>query len=622
MLSVSRIRLVGRNDMRCSECFGEMEQKPQGLVCKSCGFSVQIVDEDGAVVPEVETVSRDRGWLKWVIAAAVLLAALAGAGYWYSGLLEVSERGQIAVIANEPTRTPIVQTDAQNLIAYADLIEASPGQVRVLGEASCLRLSGDAGARVDQISWLDLSGNVVASLAPQLPANWSLAGACRSTSGRVQTLAGSADGLSLSGVDQEGTILWTRILSGDRRDAALHIMPGQTDQTIVLMRTGAQEFDLRVFDSAGQELWRRGISGTAPGPAPELTTNRVGDLVMAWNEQVTGGGLSLSVLALSAQNIVNFSQTYFERTVGLSGLAGDDLASTYILEGEAGFAVQKIRADGTPDWRRWLDASARPIGIVFDGSDLVVAAYQDGDLLFWRLNEAGQRSVAIPVPLGATVAKAYLESLDDTRARVTLWFDDGAQRGILVNLVRLREAAVIETGDFLPPSEPEAPGDAMVDTVDLAVPAEGPDQTTPSEEIAPVAMDPEPTIASEPPISSPVADTEGAIEAAPVQRDPSPEPEPETVEAPDQVASDPPVEVAPIEPARDAVSVAPEAICTFFCAALDNSEVTYPMTEAIVLGEDEALESLEARLEGIHERICADSGGQLVVESLPNCTAQ
>lgn len=72
-----------------------MEQKPQGLVCKSCGFSVQIVDEDGAVVPEIETVSRDRGWLKWVIAAAVLLAALqdaSGSQYFEYALLNASSR--------------------------------------------------------------------------------------------------------------------------------------------------------------------------------------------------------------------------------------------------------------------------------------------------------------------------------------------------------------------------------------------------------------------------------------------------------------------------------------------------------------------------------------------------
>ena len=614
-----------------------MEQKPEGLVCRSCGFSVQVLDEDGAVIPEIEPAASDRGGLKWLIASGLLLVALAGAGFWYWGVYDGAEQSPSVVIAEPPAQTNVVQADDQNLIAYTDAVDAGGDQVRVLGEASCLRLPGKAGDAVDQINWLDLSGTVVSSLVPQLPANWSLAAACRSKSGRVQTLASSADGLVLSGVDPNGAILWTRILAGDRRDAALAVLPGPTDQTLVRMRTGPQAFEVRTFDPAGQELWRREFIDVAPGRAPELTTNRVGDLVVAWNERSAEGDLALRVLALSAQNTVNFDETYSERTVGLSGLAGDDLANTYILEGEAGFSVQKIRADGTSDWRRWLDASARPIGIVFDGADLVVAAHQDDGLTFWRLNEAGQRSDAIPVSLEVLATQAHLEGLDDDRARITLWGEDGTHRQILVNLVRLREAAVIEAGEFLPSQEPERESDPIVDAispVEVPAQAERPIETDPGEATAPTDVDAEPVTRPEAPITPPVEDTEAASDAAPVERDPSPAPEPETTEAEEPVASDPPVEVTPPQPETEPVSSASnegtldpspraqEAMCTFFCAALDNSEVTYPMTETIELGEDEPLESLEARLEDIHDRICTDSGGQLVVESLPNCTAQ
>ena len=157
----------------------------------------------------------------------------------------------------------------------------------------------------------------------------------------------------------------------------------------------------------------------------------------------------------------------------------------------------------------------------------------------------------------------------------------------------------------------------VAETVDAPVPAELPTETTSLiEDPAPAEIDPEPLI-------TPAEEGgEAANEAASVERDPDPAPEPETSEVPARVEREPPVETTPSEPATDTIAAAPEAMCTFFCAALGNSEVTYPMTEVIELGEDEPLESLEARLEDIHARICTDSGGQLVVESLPNCTAQ
>lgn len=618
--------------MRCSECFGEMEHKPEGLVCKSCGFSVQVLSEDGEVVQEVEVQARRRFPVMWIAAGLISALLLGGAGYWLWLHPEAVRVDTYIADTPPPAATSAVSQDDQNLIAYDARTLDDGGQASVLGETSCLRLSEPPAQTPTAIDWLDRSGAISASLSPQLPANWRLMAACRSTSGRVVSIAKSTDGVVLSGHGLDGAILWTRLLPGDPDGADLTLLSEVSDQALLLSQLEPTVFELRAFDREGQELWRRSILNVAPGTRPTQTTNSVGDFILAWNEASESGDPVLRVLALSRQNTVNFNEAYSERTVRVASLASDELANTFVLEGAMGFSVQKLRADGTQDWRRWVDASARPIGVIADASGLIVAAHQDRSLIFWRLTGGGERSAPITVELDEAVSGARFDALDEDRARLTLTTATGAQRQVLINLVRLREAAELSASDpvtefesLAPPQEVEAPArseselsevrgsDAPVEDIEIAI--VDPIEAAPEPDAPPVAgaaaeADPVLPVLDDAPITDPVPSSESVETVTPAAPDPL------------TVSEDAASTVIPDDVTRPADPGSSEVECTFFCAAIDNIEATYPMTQPIAIGEDEPLESLETRLEQVHAQICSDSGGQLIVESLPNCTAQ
>ena len=611
--------------MRCSECFGEMVEKPEGLVCKSCGFSVQIVDEDSDLAGDIVPRPRRRLPLIRMVATALFVLALGGAGYWLWLHPEAVRLETYFASASESDVPSIVLRDDENLIAYETPVLGSNGQASILGETSCMHVSEGRDTTPAQLKWLDRSGALRASLSPQLPANWRLTDVCRSMSGQVISMARSTDGIAVSRLSGDGTIVWTRILPAISGDAHLSML---SKNALILTRKGPTEFELTVFDRDGQELWRRAITDIAPETSPVEKRNSVGDLMLAWNTAEARRAPVLRVLALSGQNTINFSETYRNRTLPIVGLAGDDFANTYVLEGAAGFSLQKLRADGSLDWRRWLDATARPLGVIVDGSDLIIAAHYDYRLLFWRVTEDGARSVPVAVELSELISSASIDALENDRARMTLTLVTGAQRQVLINLVRLREAADMSASEIDSAIQPGSPASEINRSARAVLaPSEldGIDAVLEARE--PIIVDPDEGLSTD----------ETAIE-----RETNPiTPLPEDERAPDPVQSASQTEVTisrrlDSEPLAEDRSVSnlpagrgtradlkpSELECTFFCAAPDNSEATYPITRIIALGEVEALESLEARLEQVHAQICAESGGQLLVDSLPNCTAQ
>lgn len=602
--------------MRCSECLGEIVQKPEGLVCNACGASVQVHEENGEVLREIEPALQRRGVSNSVIVVCGLLVAVIGAMYWlWQNPRAVNIQNFSSNLA-EPEITSLAMRDEARLIAYEGTLLGANNELRVLGVASCQKVPVNADPMPLHISWFSLPRAFSVSVSPQLPDNWRLTAACRSETGRIFVLAGSADGVVLSALGQDGAILWTRLLPSDQSDAELFVSTGETDKALILTRAEANSFELRVFDHNGEGLWRRTLTNVVPGTAPVLATNRVGDIVIAWND---GQGVEkpvLRLLSLSEDNTVNYNQTYTNRTVELVGLASDNVANVYVLEGAKGFSVQKLRVDGSTDWRRWLDADARPIGIVVDGEDLVVAAHKDQSLMFWRVHGLSGRSAQASVELDGFISKALLETIDYERSRLTLTMVNGEWRQVLINLVRLREAAAIDAADII--SSLDAPPE--IDTLlsaellqtDMRVPESesvlGVAAMVESDEV-PQAEEASLEVITEPELSV----VEDAISSEPLVSDTRFETR--SADRPESISTD-------ATTASASSPAASEMSCTFSCAATGNLAATYPMTQNIALGESEPQEAFKARLEQIHAQICSDSGGQPLAESLPDCVAQ
>lgn len=591
--------------MRCSDCFAEMKQGPDGLVCTACGTTLEpLIEEGQPALPGPERASK-RSWVTWIILAFAILF-IGG----IAGTLTLSETARDAIVSafvEEPASTgaapSIVANDPDNLIINT-LELAQDGEVaNVFAGLVCQSVPGQAEGATLPIEWVTFSHEVSATLRASLPQNWKLLEICRDRAGQVFASASLADGLAISKIDRTGGLAWMRILpvsSGRIAEARLDLVNGQI--MVLAPSSVSGNFSLTSFSIEGEQLFERPVPNVARGARPVLTTSSVGDTVLAWPPATSADGVSLRLRALSPQNTINYDTELSDRSVPVAAAVSDDLARTLLIEGRNGFSAQFVSAAGNPVWRRWVDPDAQPIGAVLDGPDFIVAAIKGEDLAFWRLREDGARSDPVMARLSREVSRALLVSSEPGRAILTLEGPAGVQTLLLIDLKRVPIVANLDAA-----SSPRLDEFSS----ETSTPIEQPQVVTPPVEPEPetIAVNADFTLAPEEVLPTGPAngsEPQSSVQARPKEAEPRPAPI-QTVSAPTQ-----PV-LAP-EPA--------EASCTFRCAAIENPGATYPIMQTIALDEGETLSLLQSRLGPTHKKLCEVSGGQLVVESVPNCIAQ
>lgn len=594
--------------MRCSDCFSEMKQGPDGLVCTACGTTLApLIDDAQAALPP-PLPSSNRSWLKWAGAGVALLAVAI-----IAGTLALSEtaRGwlQSAFPADPAPMTSgpsVIEDDPSNLIVNALSLEQTGQSRKLFAGLTCQSVPSPSESQTATLEWVAFGAETTAKLSPALPQNWTLLEICRDRSGLVIASASLADGVAISKIDPDGGAAWMRILPvppGRVEDAKLYLT---NDQIMVLSPSSLPaNFALAAYSLDGEQLFERAVPNVARGAQPVLTTSSVGDTVLAWAPETSDLGVPLRLRALSPQNTINYDIDLLDRSVPVAAAISDDLARTLLIEGRNGFSAQFVDAAGEPVWRRWVDPDAMPIGVVMDGPDFIVAALKDQSLALWRLREDGTRSEPVTTRLSGDIESARLSPAEMGRASVLIDFLDGERALITVDLDRVPDEAGEETI--------VQPGlrDALLEDLEQAEPvqetveAAQPVQPVPERRVEASNITPLPATDIAPPPAAPVA-------ADPSQQSPRPEPEPR--EAATEAASNP---IQPIQ-----TPVIREASCTFRCVAIGNAAATYPIMQTIALDEGEALSVLPDRLGPTHKKLCEVSGGQLVVESRPECAAR
>ncbi len=86
--------------MRCSECFAEMKEGPDGPYCDACGLSMTALVEEGQLSqPAAPKPVSKRRWV-WGV-SAILIAVLGGAGAWayQTGLIDTFIASETEAVA-------------------------------------------------------------------------------------------------------------------------------------------------------------------------------------------------------------------------------------------------------------------------------------------------------------------------------------------------------------------------------------------------------------------------------------------------------------------------------------------------------------------------------------------
>ncbi|MCR9271149.1 MAG: hypothetical protein NXH72_14245 [Hyphomonadaceae bacterium] len=585
--------------MRCSECFAEMKEGPDGLVCELCGTSLAPLVEDGLLPPPENAPKSSNGWLIWLAASlGVVLVIGAGLLATQTDILKslIGDRSNASAATSDSSSW--LQAGASPAIVGSVVLSEESENLQLFADQKCQPVPPGGSDAVLALEWIGVDGERIAGVTPQFPRNWRLETVCRERTGRMFASASLSDGVAITEILSNGALAWTRILPAVSTDAAsVDLFFGEAQIQALTPSERRGQFSLAAFDFDGAMLWQREIENVDPLSRPRIATNNVGDTVIAWNVDAAEPGVSVRVRAVSPQNTINYERTLADRSVPVSYLVSDDLARSVLIEGRAGFSVQFLDATGAPVWRRWIDADAAPIGVIQDGADYVLAALKGTDILLWRVRADGTRTEPLSLNLAKPVASATLHPVSDVRAVLALETETVQRGQLAISLPRLREA--LPAPDTSTESLPDLDLSPVEETAEIGPLAENAAEAT----ATPVEPDrlPDPT-----PVRVPATepDTTPAQPAVDERQEVVTEPQP----TPPQVAAPTP-EIA-------------EASCTFRCAAAENPAATYPILQSVPLDEGEDLSSLVARLGDTHKQLCELSGGQPVVESAPDCIAQ
>ncbi|MEO1661327.1 MAG: hypothetical protein AAFR51_10085 [Pseudomonadota bacterium] len=584
---------------------------PTGPYCEACGTELQALGEDGDVVmPPVQ--KRRPIWFK-LFGATFVLALLGGAGVYAADRYGLKMPDFDFVSASDAPAEPTSQllvADPLSLVQRVTLIDAGAETLTLIAAQGCQRVAQTPA----EIAWVTPRGDRLFSLSPLLPDNWQVQEVCPTRTNGAIASAVLSDGLAISEISANGSISWTRILPVEAVDAMTLSTKIIDEQVLVISPTPQKTLHLlTAYGLDSVLLWQRLLPEVRAETSPILASSPLGDILIVYNVETDAGTYAVRVTALTPQNTVTYSVDLEDRTLPATAVTSDDLGRVLVLEGRSGIAVQLLSASGAPVWRRWIDPQARPIGAIFDGDQFLVVGHKAGALMLWGVRENGTRSRVIELPLDVDLTRGVLQSLNDVQASLEVMDADGGEHRLILNLVRLSEALVYDGTD----SDVRPPSPREVGDVALELPATDPSVS------AQVNID-APMMETEAPPETPMPDpaSRAAIEVTPpvaeiaeqAQLDNQAN-EPESAAAemptPDRGLSPEP---APAEPA--------EVQCLFACAANGNAAATYPIMQTVPLFEGEAVTDVPERLTETHAGLCQLSGGQPVVESLPDCTAR
>ncbi|MEL7539522.1 MAG: hypothetical protein AAGJ51_01355 [Pseudomonadota bacterium] len=589
--------------MRCSICLAELKETPEGLKCEACDTLLEpMVDEDADLLES--NVSRfDRRTWSGIAAGAAVAVALFFWGIVYFAPGQQAGEGapdQTGLVAKLGGDRGFIKADESGIVLEALRVNDLAGAVTLIVEKGCQRLSSDA---VEAVQWVDITGNPVQLVRPDLPGNWSLDFACATQDRGAMIGTLLQDGVAISRVDTSGNLIWTQLKTSSGVNSET-VAVALLDQTLYVLsqETASGQVKIASIDQSGDENWALPIAASARVARPKITRNSFGEILFAWNE----GANAVRLMTLSASGIIVQDTLLPDRILPLKAISDDDIARTLILQGEDETFAELVSASGAAEWQWQDDAAGTPLGVLRDEQAFLVFAASGTRLLAWKLDARGNVSNRLEVALADEIASGDIMRLNAVEAVAAIDFVDGAPVDLVLDLRRLSNGLTIETPDL--PAITLAAADVAIEegeqgaSTPIAVPVA--EAETFERDVIETSGE---SRASEP----------AALEIDPIAPAPVPTTEP-TDALPNEDASTGSETTGPI-PVLEPQSDPSVARCTFTCVALDAAAAEYTLMQSVEINEGETLTDVSLRLNDTHETLCSVSGGEPAPDYARQC---
>ena len=573
--------------MRCSECFGEMQEGPNGLYCKACGTSLAPVSDEAQASPKPPKQPGKSSRLSWVF-AILLPVLMILTGVVAIPLLsseDLFEQAEAPVEIEAPQF--LVADDPSGLVVSERALPKDPGVLHVFAEPRCQSVAGEASEAKGDIIWMAADLSVEYALSPGLPGNWQLSQLCRERSGRVFFAANVANGTMIGELSPEGAIIWTQAIPRTEtapRDMKLYL---SGPHLRLLLPVSEDRISLSSFALDGDLLWTRTLDRPDAEADLHLTDNLIGEAIVAWEEATSDAGTVLRVITLSPLNALVSDRIYENRPGALEYMAGDDVAGLGLLEGNEGIALTQLDGLGEVSWSAAIDERASPIGFAQGEMEYVVAGHSGSQIKLWRVQYDGSIIGTADIALRAAFKPTGFHQSRNGDFLISLETEMGNRMQIRVDRTRLVETTQAQLATVA------TPGPADTPTLDelIAETSEVLDRSETIDELPSIEPSPAPSRANDdPPVS---------VSPAPAQ-----------AEAPERTESL--VEPQPPVAAR----------CQFECVANDGSELIYALTQVIDIEPERSAAEPSADLHNTHKKLCQLSGGVVQEPSGRVCSAQ
>ena len=604
--------------MRCSICLAELKETPEGLRCDACDTLLEpMVDEDAEALESENRRFSQRTWIAIAsgAAVAVILFFVAIFNFSPAGQNGQGEDGQPDLVAKLSGSGGFITSDEFGVVLEALQVRASDSTATLIADKGCQHL---ASGRVEAIQWVNIAGTSLQRVRPDLPGNWTLDIACAAQDGGAILGTFLQDGIAISRVDTSGNLVWTQLKTASRLDPETATMT-LLDETlfVVSQETGSGQVKIASTDPSGDENWALPILASGAIARPKIIRNSFGEILFAWNE----GANAVRLITLSASGIVVQDTLLPDRVLPLKAINDDDIARSFVLQGEGRVVAELVSASGVAEWQ-WQDGEATvPLGVLRDGQDFIILASAGARLSAWKLDALGIVSNRLDVALDAEIVSGEIRRLNTVEAAATLELATGAPVDLVLDLRRLSNGLTIETEDLSSITlaaadvaiEDSAP---VIDEPAISDIAAGPE--LPVTDLAETSTTPEPAPQEAGPVASePVFETAPSI-ALPAADDVSVTTDPSDTRSgqDDAVAETGPTGAIPL---LELQSDPTRARCTFTCVSLDAAAAEYTLMQSVDVNEGETLADVSLRLNDTHETLCSVSGGEPVPDYARQC---
>lgn len=588
--------------MRCSVCFAEMKQSPNGLECVVCQTRLEAQTDEQAASPRVLLTDRS------LFRDAAILVGTVVVGLVFWGIIAFAP-GEKVVAESEIETTELsdaitlIEGDESEIISRAFKLVEGSGTALLLREKGCQRLSSEG---VETVQWLNFSGDKLYTIRPNTPGNWRMHSICPLERGGAAIAALFNVGAALNHVGEHGELLWTQIITANNLDPE-HVVLLEQEENLLLVSHDriSNEIQMVSYASSGVNNWKQTLTAPSVIEPIRVAETRLGDFLIAWREPVTG----VRLVIISTTGLVIKDNIIEDQLLPLNSVAQDDIGRTLMLLGHEEVGIELVSQSGVSESQRVLATAATPLGlIVYEGTFFVFAASQS-HLMIWGMDARGTLSERKDIRIDAQIISGAARRVNEVESILSLQTDNAASMELVIDLRRLANGLNYETTDpafdidalaeLAPEREMNADTEPMdvttLSAIDISELGERATSSMSSERLNEAPIVEARSINDSPLIEHILSTTETKVKESDA-----------TTPTEDQLSEPAPALSLPVLAETNAPL---RARCTFTCISFNEPIAEYVLMQSVERHEGESINDVSLRLNDTHVNLCTLSGG-------------